>query len=250
MKRKTVLGMITAIVITAGMLAGCGDKDTNDLEEENVTAQDYDDSEYAPDEEDMEFEEYDDEFDQFTDESDESGEETVAENAEDDGAASDNKSDEAVSDKKIDGEFAGFKVYDLLQEEMTLGSLISKNKVTMLNFWGTFCGPCINEMPDLADIERKYKDKGFEIIGVTVDAIDYDDGSISPEIINDAMGIVEDTNVEYPIVVASPELIKFMQLDAVPVTILVNENGDRISDPILGSKSREDWEKVISDLLK
>ena len=70
-------------------------------------------------------------------------------------------------------EIMKMEVMDLSKNPVQLGSLISGNKVTMLNFWGTFCGPCIMEMPGLGDLERKYKDQGFEILGLTVDIVDY-----------------------------------------------------------------------------
>ncbi|MEZ6044808.1 MAG: TlpA disulfide reductase family protein [Planctomycetaceae bacterium] len=44
-----------------------------------------------------------------------------------------------------------------------------KGKVVLLDFWGTFCGPCIAEFPGLKETYAEYKDKGFEIIGISAD---------------------------------------------------------------------------------
>lgn len=42
-------------------------------------------------------------------------------------------------------------------------------KYTLLDFWGTWCGPCIQSIPDLIDIQNKYRDKGLEIVSIASD---------------------------------------------------------------------------------
>lgn len=44
-----------------------------------------------------------------------------------------------------------------------------KGKVVMVDFWATWCGPCMREVPNLAKVYTKYKDQGFEVLGVTLD---------------------------------------------------------------------------------
>lgn len=42
-------------------------------------------------------------------------------------------------------------------------------KVILINFWATWCGPCIHEMPSINQLRKTYQSQGFEVIGVNVD---------------------------------------------------------------------------------
>ncbi|MBQ7581838.1 MAG: TlpA family protein disulfide reductase, partial [Lachnospiraceae bacterium] len=122
-------------------------------------------------------------------------------------------------------------------------------KVIMLNYWGTFCGPCVQEMADLGDLERKYKDQGFEIIGVTMDMLQ-DDGSYYDGVLDEAKDIVRDTEVSYPVVIAGLDLLNDLNIHAFPTTIFVDGEGNQISDRMEGARPAEDWESVIRQYME
>jgi len=44
-----------------------------------------------------------------------------------------------------------------------------KGKIVLVDFWATWCGPCVAELPNVLEAYKKYHDKGFEIIGVSLD---------------------------------------------------------------------------------
>lgn len=50
-----------------------------------------------------------------------------------------------------------------------VSDFVAKNKVTMIDFWASWCGPCRRVMPDVVKAYNKYKDKGFAIVGVSLD---------------------------------------------------------------------------------
>lgn len=56
---------------------------------------------------------------------------------------------------------------DLAGEPLSLSSI--QGKIVLLNFWATWCAPCMAELPALQELYEKLKDKGFVIVGVALD---------------------------------------------------------------------------------
>ena len=54
-------------------------------------------------------------------------------------------------------------------ETFNLSDIIGQRKLILLDFWASWCGPCIKEMPVLVELYKKYKDKGLEIISISTD---------------------------------------------------------------------------------
>lgn len=51
--------------------------------------------------------------------------------------------------------------------KVTLSEL--RGKVVVLNFWATWCAPCVEEMPSLVQLQQRFKDKGLTVVGVSID---------------------------------------------------------------------------------
>jgi thiol-disulfide isomerase/thioredoxin len=120
-----------------------------------------------------------------------------------------------------------FKLATLDGKPVTLAD--SHGKVILLNFWATWCGPCRAEIPDLIELQNKYKDK-LQILGLVVDE---DDADAIKE-------FVEKFGINYPVAIAS-DAIRFQYggIAALPTSFVLDSEGrivqkhEGLRDPIL-----------------
>lgn len=75
--------------------------------------------------------------------------------------------------KESSGVFESFTAQDLDGNQVD-ETIFEDAELTMINVWGTFCTPCLEEMPDLAELNREYQEKGVQIIGICSDTINAD----------------------------------------------------------------------------
>ena len=136
--------------------------------------------------------------------------------------------------------FPEFNLKNLEGEEIG-NEIFSDSAVTLINLWGTFCSPCIREMPELDKLYKEKKDDGLGVLGIVTDGNE----AVAKEII-DALVIsyehlipTEDFSKEY--------LINF---EYVPTTIFVNSKGEIVGETIVGARTYEEFEKIVDNLLK
>lgn len=147
--------------------------------------------------------------------------------------------------------FTAFETETIDGEKVT-DEIFKGNKVTMVNVWGTFCSPCIREMPALQQLSEAYKDKGVRIIGVLCDTFDIYKEENIPEKVQDAKDIIAQTGVEYTNLLPSVSLNK-AKLDyvfSVPTTYFLNEKGEIIGSEFVGSKSYDQWSAILDGVLE
>ena len=137
-----------------------------------------------------------------------------------------------------DGSYSGtiFQTEDVYGNEVG-PEIFTQNKVTVVNIWGTYCGPCIEEMPEL---EEWYQDElaagsGVGIVGIPIDV----DSSTAYM----AIDVMDDTGVTYPNLIVDDGLYEMFCQDlyCVPTTFIVDSNGEIIAGPIEGAYV--DWYK-------
>ncbi len=138
---------------------------------------------------------------------------------------------------------------DMDGNEVRLGDLIFENRVTMLNAWGISCGPCLREMPYLRTLREKYKEQGFEIVGLTADLLDAS-GNIDPKLLKEAKETSEEMGLGYPVLAMPIDVLKQMKIYATPTTYFVNNSGRVIGKMIMGTRTESQWDRLIRDALE
>lgn len=125
--------------------------------------------------------------------------------------------------------------------------LFAEKKVTMINVWGTFCSPCIMEMPDLGELSREYADKDFQLVGIISDARKADSDEAEA-----ALEIIAQTKADYTHLLLSDSMIDSFvsEIYAIPTTIFVDSAGKVLCSAIVGSNAGESWAAAIDEVLE
>lgn len=127
--------------------------------------------------------------------------------------------------KDLDGKLRDIKEWD--------------GKIIILNFWATWCPPCLKEIPDLIKLQNLYGQQGLQIIGI---AIDNDD---------DVRAFIKKTGINYPVMASQQagELAGLYgnKIGGLPYTAIINRDGE-ITETIIGVLHMQRAEKILSAL--
>jgi len=123
------------------------------------------------------------------------------------------------------------------------GKITSKNlkgKVVFVNFWATWCPPCVREIPHLQDLHEKYKDKGFVMLGPSLDQDRR--GKTGNELVSD---FIAEHGITYPMGVSDQETVdKFGKIKGIPTTYVINRDG-KIVDKLVGYRDYDTFKEAI-----
>jgi thiol-disulfide isomerase/thioredoxin len=115
------------------------------------------------------------------------------------------------------------------------------SKLTLVNLWATWCGPCREEMPALEGLHKKYKAQGFAIVGISMD--EGDDDAVKK--------FLAKKKLAYPVVLSTVKKtdVALGGVEALPTSILLDETGD-VLEVIVGAVDLPEIDKAIQGYLK
>jgi peroxiredoxin len=138
-----------------------------------------------------------------------------------------------------------FRLLDARKKQMALSGF--RGKVVLLNFWATECGGCRIEIPYFAEFDEKYRSKGFQVVGLSMD-VSYE-GLKGPEAAWAKINpFVETHHLAFPILLADDAVEKAYRVEALPATYLLDRNG-RVAAVYIGLVDKADVETNVKTLL-
>ncbi|WP_188453348.1 thiol-disulfide oxidoreductase ResA [Virgibacillus oceani] len=113
-----------------------------------------------------------------------------------------------------------------------------EGKGVMLNFWATYCKPCEREMPYMEGLYREYKDKGIEIVAVSLDAT---------EIV--IHRFIDKYNLTFPVVHDNKNVVMDLyQIGPIPSSYFINPQGE-IVEKVEGALTLERLEGYFKQIM-
>ena len=118
--------------------------------------------------------------------------------------------------------------------------LFRSGSVVVLNFWATFCPPCIREIPDLSAFHLAHSNEPVAVVGLSLDAPPADV----------VRAFVRKHNIPYPVAIADAAVAEaFGGVGQIPSTFIIGPDG-KFAARYLGALTREELERVVSPLMQ
>jgi len=109
----------------------------------------------------------------------------------------------------------GFALKDISGNTVTLSEY--KDRVILLEFWATWCPPCKASIPELIELQERYKKKGFTVIGVSMDTVQ--------DVNMDLTEFVRSYRINYPVLRGDENIARLYNVNALPVSFLIDKKG-------------------------
>lgn len=138
-----------------------------------------------------------------------------------------------------------FRLLDATKSPVSLSRF--RGKVVLVNFWATECGGCRTEIPYFAEFDGKYRSKGVEILGLSMD-ISYENLKGPEDAWARVNPFVQSHRLAFPILMADDAVGKAWHIESMPATYLIDRQG-RIAASYIGIVDKSDVETNLSQLL-
>jgi peroxiredoxin len=131
-----------------------------------------------------------------------------------------------------------FVIKDMDGKDVNLAAF--RGKVVLLNFWATWCGPCLQEIPEFVDLQARYRDQGLVIVGISVD-----------DPIERLKPFAQEFRMNYPVLAGADRTDvqeAYGPMFGIPVSVLISRDG-LMCKRFVGGASKQQFEREIKALL-
>ena len=114
--------------------------------------------------------------------------------------------------------------------------IFKEHKLTLVNAMGTWCSPCVQELPELQKLYENMKDKGVGVISIVTDTLGADN---KPD------------HATYPFLVPDAGWLngRLANMETFPESFFVDENGNIVGEPSFGSHDLAEWTSIVENAL-
>ena len=140
------------------------------------------------------------------------------------------------------GTTVSFETTDLDGNPVRSEDIFKEHEITMVNLWATWCGNCIREMPELAEMAERFAGKNVAIVGICQDADDS---------LEECKEILKESNVSYLNLMPFEDLEEVLQWTGhLPTSYFFDSNGTVLCKAFIGApQTMEPYEEIINSLL-
>lgn len=138
----------------------------------------------------------------------------------------------------INNQAVDFKLLSTEGKNVNLADF--KGKVVLVDFWATWCPPCRRSIPDLIELKKKYSNKDFEILGISLDK----------DTQKDVPGFIKTMGINYPVLFGDDNVIKtFGGVEAIPTVFIINKQGV-VVNKFVGLTDKKELSVELDKLIK
>lgn len=113
----------------------------------------------------------------------------------------------------------------------------SKGKILIINYWATWCGPCVKEFPGLVSLRNQFSEDDLTIVGISID-----------DRVKPVENFIARHKANFPIYLDNREISTMLSINSIPRTVIYDRSGEKVLDH-LGFISEESFRHVVQQLL-